>query len=107
MAEESLVDVLSRPIPRWMKFLILPGVVAPVLILGFIFVSEIAHDEARCPYARQSDQQLAAGVSVREDARSCLPGVEERRFSAVRGNAERVLGRRRFSSGAFEPNRYR
>jgi hypothetical protein len=107
MAEESLAERLSRPMPRWVKFLILPGAVAPVLILGFIFVSELAHDEARCPFSRQSDQRLSAGVSVREDARSCLPGIEERRYSALRAGSERVLGRRRFAREAFEPSRYR
>jgi hypothetical protein len=107
MAEQSLVDRLSGPIPRWVKFLIMAGGVAPVLILGFIFVSELAHDEARCPFSRQSDQRLSVGVSVREDARSCLPGIEERRYSALREGSERVLGRRRFSRDAFEPSRYR
>jgi hypothetical protein len=107
MAEESLAERLSRPLPRWAKYLILPGAVAPVLILGFIFVSEIAHDEARCPFSKHSDQQLSVGVRVREDARSCLPGIEERRYSALRDGSERVLGRRRFSRDAFDPSRYR
>jgi hypothetical protein len=43
---------------------------------------------------------------VREDARHCLPGIEERRFTAVRGTNERVLGRRRFASTAFAPDHY-
>ncbi|HKP56755.1 MAG TPA: hypothetical protein VJV78_08545 [Polyangiales bacterium] len=107
MAEESLADRLSRPLPRWAIYAILPGAIAPVLILGFIFVSEIAHDEARCPFRTQSDQQLSDGVHVREDARSCLPGIEERRYSVLRAGAERVLGRRRFARGAFDASRYR
>jgi hypothetical protein len=107
MTEESLAQRLSRPLPRWTMYLILPGAVAPIAILGFIFVSELAHDEARCPFAQRTNQQLSVGVSVREDARSCLPGIEERRYSALRAGSERVLGRRRFARDAFDPSRYR
>lgn len=107
MSDESIVERLSRPLPRWVKYAVLPGAVAPVLILGFVFVTELAHDEQRCPYTPQSNQQLANEVSVREDRRSCLPGIEERRYTAIHGGKEHVLGRRRFAREAFEPSRYR
>lgn len=102
----SLIDRLNGPMPRWLFYVLIPGFVGPVLILGFIFVSELAHDEKRCPYTYTSTQALNSQISVREDARSCLPGLEERRFTAVRGAVEHVLGRRRFARSAFEPGRY-
>jgi hypothetical protein len=105
-ARASLVDRLSGPLPRWLVYVLVPGVAGPVLILAFIFISELAHDEARCPYTHASVKPLTAEVSVREDARSCLPGVEERRFTVVRGAGEHILGRRRFARTAFAPDRY-
>jgi hypothetical protein len=102
----SLLHRLHGPLPRWLLYVLIPGFAGPVLILGFIFVSEFAHDEARCPYTQASIKALNAEISVREDARSCLPGIEEHRFTAVRGRDERVLGRRRFSSTAFARDHY-
>lgn len=102
----SLIDRLNGPMPRWLLYVLIPGFVGPVLILGFIFVSELAHDEKRCPYTYTSTQALNPEISVREDARSCLPGMEERRFTAVRGVVEHVLGRRRFARAAFAPDQY-
>lgn len=106
VVRESLIERLSGPIPRWMFYVLIPGFAGPVLILGFIFASELAHDEARCPYTYTATKALSATVSVREDARSCVPGMEEHRFTAVRGAREHVLGRRRFASTAFAPDRY-
>ncbi|HKU39373.1 MAG TPA: hypothetical protein VJR89_14545 [Polyangiales bacterium] len=102
-----MLDRLSGPLPRWLKYVLVGGGIAPVLILGFVFVTELAHNESRCPYTPQSDHELASGVSVREDRRSCLPGIEERRYTALRGGVEHVLGRRRFASQAFDASRYR
>jgi hypothetical protein len=50
---------------------------------------------------------LADGVDVREDARRCLPGIEEHRYVAVRAGSEHILGRRRFARDAFSSQRYR
>jgi hypothetical protein len=101
------VSAPRRFLPRWAMYLLLPGLVGPLLILGFIFVSELAHDEGRCPYAQVELRQLSAAVSVREDRRRCLGSVEERRFTAVRGAQERTLGRRRFDAAAFAAGSYR
>ena len=98
--------ILELRVPRWVKLALIPGVVGPVFILGFIFVSELAHDEKRCPYAEVSTQTVGDGVVVREDRRRCLPAVEERRYTAVRGTEERVIGRRRFAPDAFDKNVY-
>lgn len=93
-------------LPRWARYVILPGLFGPVLILGFIFVTELAHDEARCPYERGESRALAPEVAVREDQRNCLWDVEDHRFSVVRAGAEQVLGRRRFRAEAFAPGNY-
>jgi len=106
-ARPSIIDRLSGPLPRWLVYVLVPGFLGPVLILGFIFVSELAHDQDRCPYVRQSEQALSEAIMVREESRSCLPGLVERRFSVVRNGSERVLGRRRFSAAAFAPGHYR
>jgi hypothetical protein len=103
----SILDRLNGPIPRWLIYVLIPGFVGPVLILAFIFLSELAHDEKRCPYTYTSTQPLNSQISVREDARSCLPGLEERRFTVVRGAVEHALGRRRFAGSAFAPDHYR
>lgn len=93
-------------LPRWARYALLPGLLGPVAILGFIVVSETAHDEARCPYVAGETRVLGGGVLVREDSRNCLLDVQDHRFSVIRGGEERVLGRRRFRAEAFAPGRY-
>jgi hypothetical protein len=97
----------ARFLPRWAMYLLVPGFLGPLLILGFIFVSEMAYDEARCPYVHSELRPLSAAIAVREDRRSCLWGSEERRFTVVRGQQERTLGRRRFRAEAFRSDHYR
>ena len=87
--------------PRWAIFFMVPGVAAPLLILVFILRTDLAHDEQSCPFTPVTTQRLDAGVSVREDMRTCLEGVQERRFVMLRGNSQKVLGRRRFDPEAF------
>lgn len=105
-AESRLAAAVARFPPRWLTWLLIPGLIGPVLILVFIFVSELAHDESRCGYTQASTQPLPNGLHVREDARSCLPGIEERRYTLIRPSGERVLGRRRFRASAFAPDAY-
>ena len=93
-------------LPRWARYVILPGLFGPLLILGFIFVTEVAHDEARCPYTPGETRVLTPEISVREDHRNCLWDVEDHRFSVVRSGAEQVLGRRRFRAEAFAAGNY-
>jgi hypothetical protein len=94
-------------LPRWAIYAIVPGFLGPLLILGFIFVSELAHDEARCPYSQVETRQVADAIAVREDRRNCLWNIEERRFVVVRGDRQHTLGRRRFRAEAFAAGRYR
>ncbi|MET0388037.1 MAG: hypothetical protein ABW321_18840 [Polyangiales bacterium] len=93
-------------LPRWARYVLLPGLVGPVLVLGFIFVTELAHDEQRCPYARGEARSLSEQVVVREDSRNCIWDVEDHRYSVVRGGQEKPLGRRRFRASAFAAGRY-
>jgi len=93
-------------LPSWARYVILPGLVGPALILGFIFVNETAHDESRCPFIQGETRSVGPDIRVREDTRNCLWDVEDHRFSVIRGDQERVLGRRRFRAEAFAPGRY-
>jgi hypothetical protein len=93
-------------LPRWALWLMLPGIVGPLLVFVFIVVTQRAHDPARCPYHEVGRRELAAGVSVLEEARTCIAGVEEHRFSLRRGTKVQVLGERRFDQRAFAPGSY-
>lgn len=94
------------PLPRWVLWLALPGVIAPIAILVFIVLTEAAHDDARCPFRELSRRPASPGVEVIEEARRCLDDVEERRFVVVRDGRRQVLGERRFSPDLFSPDIY-
>lgn len=93
-------------LPRWVRYLAIPGLVCPLLILVFIFVTELAHNETRCPYNAGETRALNPQVAVREDSRNCLWDVEDHRFTVIRGSDEHVLGRRRFRKQAFASGNY-
>jgi hypothetical protein len=82
-------------IPRWVLFPL--GVLPAVLAVGiFVFIARfsMAHDEARCPFHEVELRDLVAGVRVREEARQCLPEIEEHRWLVLRGEqAPLELGR--------------
>jgi hypothetical protein len=94
-------------LPRWARYIIIPGLLGPVFVLGFIFVNELAHNESRCPYSFGETRSLSASIAVREDHRRCLWTVEDHRFSVIREGQARTLGRRRFNAEAFAPEHYR
>lgn len=94
-------------LPRWALYALVPGLIGPLLILGFIFVTQLAYDDARCPYVHAETRRLSADVAVREDRRNCLWDSEERRFSVLRADGQETLGRRRFRSDAFRAPGYR
>lgn len=83
-----------RPFPKWLVVL---GALPAVLSVGtFAFIARfgMAHDESRCPFREVETRAVAPGIRVREDARRCLPEVEEHRWSALRaGRPELELGR--------------
>jgi hypothetical protein len=95
------------PLPRWALWLMLPGIVAPLLILGFIVLTESAHDPERCPYRELSRRSLGTEVVVVEEVRSCVGRIEEHRYTLRRGSSSRLLGERRFDTAAFARDRYR
>ncbi|HEY2734569.1 MAG TPA: hypothetical protein VGI70_11325, partial [Polyangiales bacterium] len=68
-------DPPTRFLPRWLIYVMVPGFLGPLLILGFIFVSELAFDEARCPYVPVETRSLSDAIAVREDRRVCLRDV--------------------------------
>ena len=89
-------------IPRWLKLAVaLPAILLPLSILGFILRDRMAHDEARCPYARVKSERLASDIDVVEERRVCIEGVEDRRFSVRRQHVKHVLGNRRLPTQAF------
>jgi hypothetical protein len=92
-------------LPRWVLYLMLPGIALPLLIFAFILIREAAHD-SDCPYALVADKTLGSDIRVLEERRRCLPRVEERRFSLQRGAERRILGERRFAPEAFAEGRY-
>jgi hypothetical protein len=93
-------------LPRWAWWLLAPGLLMPVAILVVIGIAELMHAESRCPFAQRSLQTLAPGVSVREEARQCIPGKEERRYRLERAGTMQVLGQRRLAREDFGPDRY-
>lgn len=99
----STPDGLPRlNLPRWAKLLLaLPAVLVPVGILLFILRNELAHDEGRCPYQPLTVEVVAPGVELVEERRSCIDGLEDRRYSVRRDEEVRVLGRRRLPTAAF------
>ena len=94
------------PLPRWALWLMLPGIAGPVLIFGFIVMTQSAHDEQRCPYRELTRRGLAPEVRVVEEARSCVRDVEEHRYLLLRGKERRLLGERRFDKQAFARGHY-
>jgi hypothetical protein len=95
------------PLPKWALWLMLPGIVTPALIFGFILWTESAHDADRCPFRELSRATLSDGSEVVEEGRRCVADVEERRFRLERAGQTRILGERRFDAEAFGSGKYR
>jgi hypothetical protein len=82
-------------------------VVTVLAIFVLIVRTERAHDEARCAFVKRSQRSLGEVVVV-EDARSCLPELEERRYSVARKNEPSFeLARKRLPKPHFAGDRYR
>ena len=91
----------------WKKPLLVTVAVAPIglAILAFVFMvrSELAFDEATCPFVEREVRELAPGIRVREDERTCQEGVEEHRWVVLRaGEPEYPIGQRRLSAELYE-----
>lgn len=99
-----------RRVLEWIAIaLVVPSVVLFVGVSLFVAITEYAHDESRCPFERVGERTLVDGtIVVQEDRRSCVEGVEERRWIVRRPDrGPREVARRRLSSDFFEPSRYR
>jgi hypothetical protein len=88
---------------------VLPCVGLMAFIAIFVARAELAHDESTCPFETVETRVVRRGsppVSVLEERRSCQDGVEERRWSVLRGDSVRELGRRRLPVAAFRAEVY-
>lgn len=91
----------------WKRPILIVIATAPILLavgaIVFMARTELAFDEASCPFLDGEARVVREGVSVREDARECQPGVEEHRWVLTREGEEPVeIGRRRLESRYFE-----
>ena len=86
------------PLPRWALWLMLPGIVAPVLVLGFILWSGAAHDEKRCPYHRSA--AFARRPTLRSSSTGAAACATSRSAATrvLRGEKPQLLGERRFDA---------
>lgn len=74
-------------------------------IYAFVFMaqSEVAFDEATCPFVEREIRDVEAGVRLREDERTCQPGVEEHRWVLLREGQETLpIGQRRLEAALYE-----
>ncbi len=97
----------KRALAGWRRPILIVVATAPLLVVVFAFVfmarSELAFDESRCPYEEGNVRVVRDGVSVREDDRTCSPGVEEHRWVLLRDHeAPLELGRRRLDARYYE-----
>lgn len=74
-----------------------------IFFFGFIVESELAFDEATCPYEEIEVREVAEGIRVREEERTCQPGVEEHRWVLLReGEDDLEFGQRRLQAELYE-----
>ncbi len=104
----AAVHEQRRKILRWVGIALSATMVVTVLTVFVLIVrSESAHHEATCPFRALSERAFAGG-RVREEERSCVAGVSERRYLLERGHeAAYELARKRLASERFAPARYR
>lgn len=90
--EDRLRTLWSRvPTPLVFAVAILPAALA-IGIFGFIARYAIAHDERVCPFEERAVRTIA-DARIREEARQCIPEVEEHRWILVRRGRELEMGR--------------
>lgn len=95
---------------RWLKWLavalLAPGAILVVVVMFFLVRSELAHDEARCPFERVDSREVADGIAIVDEGRRCQDGVEEHRWVVVRDGSRREIGRRRLDQRLFDARAY-
>jgi len=98
-------------VKRWKKPLLVVLALAPAVVLlgsmALMVRSEMAFDEATCPYEERELRRVTDGVEVREDARVCEEGVEEHRWVLLRrGQEPRPIALRRLEQSLYEDYRW-
>ncbi len=91
----------------WKRPILIVLATAPIGIIVFSMLfmgrSELAFDEARCPFEEGELRIVNERVSVREDERTCQEGVEEHRWVLLRdGQEPHEIARRRLDASYFE-----
>ena len=86
--------------------------VGSVLLMGSVLVlvvrSEMAHDDAGCPFRAVESRTLGTSVRVTDERRRCMSSVEEHRWVVHRnGAAGKEIGRRRLDAAYYASSRYR
>ena len=94
----------GAPLPRWALWLMLPGIIGPLLIFIFILRTESA--QKNCPFTELTRRAVGPSLTVVEERRSCIQEVEERRYTLLRGAMVRRLGERSFATTEFAPKVY-
>lgn len=81
-------------------------VVAMLTVLALIVRNERAHDEQVCKFAPLGERVLGA-ATIREESRTCLPELEERRYLIERVGAKTFeLARKRLPPAYYATDRY-
>lgn len=93
---------------RWIGIVMSALMVVTVLTVFVLIVrTERAHDESRCAFRKRSARDHGAALVI-EEARSCLPELEERRYLVARPEAAPFeLARKRLPMAQFADDRYR
>ena len=101
-------DPRKKKILRWVAVAVAaPLITLFVLIMYFVIQTELAHDDAVCPFEPVSSRALDDGTVIHEEMRRCQEDVEEHRWRMSRAGAEeRELGRRRLPTHRFQERVY-
>ncbi|MGE0790964.1 MAG: hypothetical protein AB7S26_35160 [Sandaracinaceae bacterium] len=94
------------PMATWKKAILVAFALAPIGVLAFSVIlmgtTEVAFDEATCPYEEREVRDVADGIRVREDARRCMESVEEHRWVLLRDDESPAdLGIRRLDAAEY------
>jgi len=105
---DDVPDPQKQKILRWVAVAVAaPLITLIVLIMYFVIQTELAHDDAVCPFEQVSSRALDDGTVIHEEMRRCQEDVEEHRWLMSRAGAEaRELGRRRLPTHRFEERVY-
>lgn len=97
---------MSEDKRNWKRPILIVLATAPIafIVVSMLIMarSELAFDDARCPFQPGEERIVNQQVTVREEARTCLEGVEEHRWILLRkGQEPREIARRRLDASYF------